>query len=109
VALEPVVTIDRTKCKGSAVCVEACPKKILALKDKKLIVTSLWDCSMCRLCQELCPNGAIEISYNDRNSMLTVETTGSLTNSELVLAACDLVLQKCDELGKAVESLPEAA
>jgi DNA-directed RNA polymerase subunit D len=64
---------------------------------------------MCKLCEELCPNGAIEISHNEKNSMLTVETTGSLTNGELVLAACDLVLQKCDELGKAVKSLPEAA
>ncbi len=109
VTLEPVITIDKSKCKGSAVCVELCPRKVLAIKEKKLIVTSLWDCSMCKLCEELCPNGAIEISYNQENSMLTVETTGSLTNGELVLAACDLVLQKCDELGKAVKSLPEAA
>ncbi len=108
VTLEPVITIDRSKCKGAAVCIEACPKKVLALRDKRLIVTSLWDCPMCKLCEELCPNGAIEISHNDKTSMLTVETTGSLTNNELVQAACDLVLQKCDELGKALKSLPEA-
>jgi DNA-directed RNA polymerase subunit D len=109
VTLEPVITIDQEKCQESATCVESCPKKVLSFKDKKLIVTSLWDCSMCKICEEVCPNGAIEISYNEKNSMLTVETTGSLTNSELVLAACDLVLQKCDELSKAVKALPEAA
>jgi DNA-directed RNA polymerase subunit D len=109
VTLEPVITIDREKCKESAVCVESCPKKVLSLKDKKLIVVSLWDCSMCKLCEELCPNEAISISYNEKNSMLLVETTGSLTNSELVLAASDLILQKCDELSKAIKGLPEVA
>lgn len=109
VTLEPIISIDREKCQESAVCVESCPKKVLSIKDKKLIVVSLWDCSMCKLCEELCPNGAIKISYNEKNSMLALETTGSLTNSELVLAACDLVLKKCDELSKAVKDLPEAA
>lgn len=48
VTLEPVITIDKSKCKGSAVCVELCPRKVLAIKEKKLIVTS-W-CAMKTAC-----------------------------------------------------------
>lgn len=109
VTFEPVITIDQERCKASAACIASCPRKVLAMKDKKLIVTSLWDCSMCKMCEEVCPNGAIKVSYNERNSMLTVETTGSLTNSELVLAACDLIMQKCNELSEALKALQEAA
>jgi DNA-directed RNA polymerase subunit D len=109
VKYEPVVSIDSNKCELHAVCVEECPKKILAVKGKNLTVTSIWDCSLCKVCEEVCPNSAIKVSYNDRNSELIVETTGSISTEELVLAACEVLLHKCEELKNSIKDLPEVS
>jgi DNA-directed RNA polymerase subunit D len=108
VKYEPVISIDSKKCELHAACVEECPKKILAVKEKTLTVTSIWDCSLCKVCEEACPNSAIKVSCNDRNSELIVETTGSLSTEELVLAACEVLLHKCADLTSAIKDLPEA-
>jgi DNA-directed RNA polymerase subunit D len=108
VKYEPIIEIDTKKCDLCGVCIEECPKKILKEKDSTIVITSLWDCTLCKLCEEVCPPEAIKISYDDRNSMLIVETTGSLTNDELVLAACDVLLRKCEELKNAIKGLSEA-
>jgi hypothetical protein len=40
--------------------------------------------------------------------MLMLESTGSMPNEELVLAACDIVSNKCSMLRNALKELPEA-
>jgi len=109
VQFEPIITIDQKKCNQCADCVKDCPKQILELKDKTLIVTSLWDCSICKVCEEVCPSSAVTVSYNDKNSLLMIETTGSMTNDELVVAACDVLLGKTAELKNCIKELPEAS
>lgn len=109
VQFEPIITIDQDKCNQCADCAKECPKKVLKLKDKTLLVTSLWDCTLCKICEEVCPSSAVAISYNDRNSSMLLETTGSMTNDELVLAACEVLLRKFTDLRKSLEELPEAS
>ncbi|MDD1776339.1 MAG: DNA-directed RNA polymerase subunit D [Candidatus Methanomethylicus sp.] len=108
VKYEPIVKIDMKSCDLCGLCVEECPKKILAANGKNLIVTSLWDCTLCKVCESICPKGAVNISYNANNSMLMLESTGSMPNEELVLAACDIVSNKCSMLRNALKELPEA-
>jgi DNA-directed RNA polymerase subunit D len=109
VKYEPIVSIDTKKCEQSGICIEECPKKILVMKGKNLTVTSIWDCSLCKVCEEVCPNLAIKVSYNDKNSQLIVETMGSISTEELVLAACEVLLRKCEELKNSIKDLPEAS
>jgi DNA-directed RNA polymerase subunit D len=104
---EPKIEIDESKCNQCANCVKECPRKVLSIKDKKIIVTSLWDCTLCKVCEEICPESAINISYNDRNSMLIIETTGSISNDALVLTGCDVLLQKIENLKNWMKELPE--
>jgi len=48
-------------CKGCGICVAFCPKKVLALKNGKVVAERPLDCIGCRMCEYRCPDLAIEI------------------------------------------------
>ncbi|MBC7127579.1 MAG: DNA-directed RNA polymerase subunit D [Candidatus Methanosuratincola petrocarbonis] len=109
VKYEPIITIDAKKCSLSAKCVQACPKKILVVEGGVLKVTSVWDCTLCKECVDACPNGAISVSYNPANAMLTLESEGSLSPQELIFAACDVLKDKFESIRIALENTKEAS
>jgi len=109
VKYEPQVKIDQKTCDLCALCVDECPKKILEIKEKRLVVTSPLACSLCKVCESICQKGSIKVTYNDSNAVLTIESTGGMTNEELVSAATDVLLKKCSSLRDALKELPEAA
>lgn len=94
---EPVISVNKD-CDLCGICVERCPRKILEIDGKKLNVRSIWDCSLCKVCEEVCPKSAIKVSYNDKTSRLTIETTGSRSNEELLISAFTLLIKKCESL-----------
>ncbi len=49
-------------CKGCLICVEFCPKQVLALdQDQKIIAPNEEACIACGLCELRCPDLAIEL------------------------------------------------
>jgi 2-oxoglutarate ferredoxin oxidoreductase subunit delta len=58
--------INRDWCKGCGICVELCPKKVLALDEQdKVTVVRPQDCICCRLCELRCPDFAIEVEMQE--------------------------------------------
>ena len=63
------VTFDETLCKGCGLCVDACPKKILALGTEKInakgyhpaAVTDEGACIGCAFCATMCPDVCITV------------------------------------------------
>lgn len=55
------IVINRKWCKGCEICVEFCPKKVLAMEGEKAVVVALEECSRCLLCELRCPDFAIEV------------------------------------------------
>lgn len=54
--------IESSWCKGCGICVEFCPKQVLALnEDQKVTVVHPESCICCRLCELRCPDLAIEV------------------------------------------------
>lgn len=62
------VTFNENLCKGCGLCVTACPKKIVALKDDlnakgyhPATVVSPDDCIGCAFCATICPDCVITV------------------------------------------------
>ncbi len=67
----PKVLIDKDRCKGCALCTDACPQKILgmskAFNAKGYFYAQVEQqprCIGCRLCAVTCPDVAIQVGVN---------------------------------------------
>ena len=65
----PRITVDENLCKGCELCVEACPKNLIALSDVKINakgyhtaeLTKEDECTGCCCCAMMCPDVAITV------------------------------------------------
>jgi len=95
----PIIEIN-DKCKLSGKCVEQCPKDILSIENNKLKIKNLYDCHLCKACEDVCPNGAIKVTKNDKDFIFYMESHGQLTPKEILEEAIRIFDNKLDELTK---------
>ncbi|MBL7073690.1 4Fe-4S binding protein [candidate division KSB1 bacterium] len=57
----PVIEINKSWCQGCSICVDFCPKNVLAMKDGYPEVMDLEACNLCMLCEVRCPDFAIMV------------------------------------------------
>ena len=62
------VTIERQRCKGCGLCVDACPQGVIVMSksmnekgDHFAQPAKLEDCTGCALCATMCPEVIIEV------------------------------------------------
>jgi len=55
--------VEQDNCIKCAICIQACPNKIITMKNDKLVF-DYSKCIACFCCQEACPNAAIKIKKN---------------------------------------------
>ena len=101
----PVVTISDA-CDACGMCVDECPRGVLAVKGKKVEVVNgkLPDCSMCRLCERACvatgigEEPAIRISAEPDRFIFVVESDGSLPVKEIMGCALRYIKEQSEEM-----------
>lgn len=67
--MKGAIIVNSDRCKGCALCVDACPNGVLALASKKVNVHGYsyvevampGDCVGCAACAIVCPDGCIEV------------------------------------------------
>lgn len=62
------ITIDKACCKGCNICISVCPKKVFSKsKVRNNYGTAMpaaskpKNCILCRMCERMCPDGAINV------------------------------------------------
>jgi DNA-directed RNA polymerase subunit D len=103
----PVVSISDA-CDACGLCVDECPRGILAVKGKKVQVVNgkLPDCSMCKLCERACISSgigdepAIRITAEKDRYIYMVESDGSLPVKEIMNRALLYMKEQADTLEK---------
>jgi 2-oxoglutarate ferredoxin oxidoreductase subunit delta len=53
------VELEKEWCKGCGICIEFCPKNVLALKNGKISIVDEDKCIKCGLCELRCPDYAV--------------------------------------------------
>lgn len=67
------ITFNTERCKGCGLCVEVCPKKILALDTAVLnqkgyhpaVIIDQEKCIACAMCATMCPDCVIKVEKDD--------------------------------------------
>lgn len=95
------IHIDEKKCLGENCkkCIEVCPRNILSFENGKIIVNTnkIFDCSLCRICEEYCPTDAIRVGWRENEYILTIESTGSLPPKRILIEAVKILENKIDD------------
>lgn len=103
----PVIEIDKKTCTSCGECVNACPRKVLALSNGQLVVEKPLYCFLCGLCEKACPIGpsAIRVSHIGDAFLFTVESTGALPPERIVSEASKILGEKNREFLEQVRNL----
>lgn len=60
------VKVDLSWCKACRLCIENCPKDVFTSNSEgKAVVSDIDSCIGCHVCDQLCPDLAIEVSENE--------------------------------------------
>lgn len=59
------VIVKKEWCKGCGICVEFCPRNVLALEEEKIKIQNPEECITCGLCELRCPDFAIYLGGDE--------------------------------------------
>jgi len=89
--------------KDMKLAVEQCPKNILKVDGKKLKVTDVEKCDLCKACEEVCDSISVEGSKKD--FILTIESWGQLPVKDIFAQALIVFDEELDALDKEIKKL----
>jgi DNA-directed RNA polymerase subunit D len=84
--------------------VESCPKEILEIKAKKIVLKDPLKCDLCRKCEET-SKGELEIGFDEKTFIVTVENHGNLKSKEVITSTINVLNEKMEEMKKELKKL----
>lgn len=91
----PRIEIKEKECNGCGDCVNRCPKGIIEMSEVARIKEGCEEeCTLCRLCQEVCDIDAINVDIDEKSFIFNVESDGSLAEDEIVKEAARILKGK---------------
>ncbi len=100
----PVINIgkDCNLCKD---CIEACAKKAIEVKAKKIVLKDPLECTLCGKCRDVCERGALELSYDESSFVMSIESHGGLTVAGVLCGAAEALEEKASKFESALKKV----
>ncbi len=101
----PYIEVDKSKCKAPKCkeCVNNCPKGVLAVSTKSVRLTRPYQCTLCRYCEYVCPEGAIKVRWHEDKFVYKLESTGALPPEEIFVKAIEILIGTIDSFRSSLE------
>jgi DNA-directed RNA polymerase subunit D len=92
----PLIDINPKACDACGECVKVCSKNVLGIKDGKLQVLKIRDCTLCQDCMDACPKepAAIEVTWDENTFIFNIESSGVLPPERIMQEAVKILDKK---------------
>ena len=95
----PKISVNTKTCDACGECVEACSKRVLQVKGKKLLIENAVLCDLCGDCVKSCQKEApgIEVEPEQNVFIFHIESNGSLSMERLLTEASRILAKKSED------------
>jgi len=102
----PKITLPKEDCENCSKCADICSKRVFAVKDGKLSVRSLLDCTLCMDCVEACPKNPspLKIEWEKNVFIMNIESTGALPPECVLKEAYKLLGKQLNEFEELIKA-----
>ncbi|MCX6798730.1 MAG: DNA-directed RNA polymerase subunit D [Candidatus Diapherotrites archaeon] len=105
VSFQEMPAISVEGCNLCGECAKACPKGILEIKAKKVVLSQPFECILCGACRDACEKEALCIEPDKNAFILAIEPIAGLTAKEIMESALNEMLEKSEQLQKALQKI----
>lgn len=95
--LVPLVEIDQSKCTNCNECITSCYRDVFDEVSRTIKVVNSLNCNLCKYCVEMCEEGAISISEDPSQIIISFDINTGAPASSILVKAGELLLAKTDE------------
>lgn len=99
----PIIEFNLDNCTFCGDCVEVCPRDIIKIENDEIMAINVINCSLCNQCVDICELDAVTVSTTGNDFIFIIESTGALTNKNIVTEALKLLKEKGKEFNILVD------
>jgi len=108
----PKIKIDENKCKKcvqKCIALKYCPKNLFKVGTEVSspeLIPDFWKyCDLCEACSRECPEGAINVEYDDNKFIFSIESDGVLPLDTIMKKGWEIFKEKIDDFKDQLEKL----
>ena len=86
-------------------CVKVCPKNVLAIKAKKVVLTDPLGCILCGACRDACPKEILDLAPEQNAFIFSVEPSGDQSAAAILQQGADVLKERFKMLGNELKKV----
>ncbi|MFX1488819.1 MAG: DNA-directed RNA polymerase subunit D [Promethearchaeota archaeon] len=107
----PEIDYDPSKCKGcqeKCIASRMCPERLYEFSNNNapILIEDYWKtCTLCKSCEDNCPEQAIKVTSKENTYIFSIESDGVLPFSDILKKTFEIFLEKIDEFVENLENI----